>query len=300
LPAGLPRLNPPFSTIDIVNNGVPIRQSAKVWTPRFALNYQANDDLLYYASATRGFKSGGWNGRSAAAQQTLAFGPEYAWTYEVGMKSEWLDNRLRANLNAFYNNVSDFQGASAVVDRVTNLPVFLTQNFATLRVKGFEGEITAVPVDNLTLNWSFGYQKGHYANLAQSILDQQATTTRTRCGAAIVKLDGTIGEPVRSPRVTSSLGFTHSLPLGNEMQLDSSATWAYSAKAWVASANLPGTQQPNRSLFNAGIAIRNPDAGWAIMADCTNCTNKRYVASFITFQYPNEPVRWLVHVKYDF
>ncbi|MBL8644534.1 MAG: TonB-dependent receptor [Rhodospirillaceae bacterium] len=301
-PTPLPRLVPAFSTIDMVNNGIPTSQSVKIWTPRFVLNYQANDDLLAYVSATRGFKSGGWNGRSVQPQQTLPFGPEKAWTYEIGVKSDWWDDKLRANINGFLNEVSDFQGASAVVDRVTNLPVFLTQNFATLEVYGLESDITVAPVENLTLQWTMGTQSSKYKNLAASIVAQQANcrNNRLQCGAAIVTTTGEIAEPVRAPKFTSSLNVNYSIPVGSDMQFDLNGTWSYSTTAWVASANLPGTLQPKRSIYSAGIALRNPDAGWSIMADCTNCSNKRYVASFITFQYPNEPSRWLIHAKYDF
>ena len=52
----------------VVPNGkvIPRRQNIKIWTPRFAINYQATDDVLLFASATRGFKSGGWNARGTS------------------------------------------------------------------------------------------------------------------------------------------------------------------------------------------------------------------------------------------
>jgi iron complex outermembrane receptor protein len=298
----LPRQVPAFSTIDMINNGIPTSQTAKIWTPRFALNYQANEDLLVYASATRGFKSGGWNGRSVQPQQTLPFGPEKAWTYEAGVKSDWWDDKLRTNANVFLNEVSNFQGASAVVDRITNLPVFLTQNFATLEVYGLEGEVTVVPVENFTLQWSFGTQKAKYKNLAPSIVAQLANckNNRLQCGSAVVTLTGDLAEPVRAPKFNSSLNASYSIPLTGDLEFDINGTWSYSTTSWVASANLPGTLQPKRSIYSAGVALRDTESGWSLMADCTNCSNKRYVASFISFQYPNEPSRWLIHAKYDF
>ena len=50
---------------------IPRKQSAKLFTPRFAVNFKPNDDLLVFVSATRGFKSGGWNARGTAASQLL-------------------------------------------------------------------------------------------------------------------------------------------------------------------------------------------------------------------------------------
>ena len=300
------RLNPPFSTNDIINQGVPNTLKAKLWTPRFALNYQINEAALVYASATKGFKSGGWNGRSNLAQQTIAFGPEVDWTYEAGAKVDWLNKRLRTNLNFFYNHDAQFQGAAAVIDRVTNVPTYLTQNFATFRDYGIEGEITAVPVDNLNLYWSFGTQHGDYANLTPSIASQLTqcaatqATTKTGCGAAVVTPTGTLAKPVRVPNFMSTVGFNYVTQLAGAYELVPSVAWKYTSSNWVSSANLPGTLQAAHSLINAGLALRNTDQHWSLMIECTNCFNKTYVESFITLQFLSEPGRWLLHAKYNF
>jgi iron complex outermembrane receptor protein len=302
----LPKLNAPFSTADLLAQGIPTQLTAKVWTPRFALNYQATPNVLAYVTATKGFKSGGWNGRSNVAQQAVAFGPEIDWTYEAGIKSDWLDKRLRVNLNVFYNHDAQFQGASAVVDRVTNIPAFLTQNFATFKDYGVEGEITVVPVDGLNVYWVFGTNKGSYSDFTPSIVNQFAlcratqATTRTQCGSGVVTLTGDVAYPVRIPDFSSTLGFSYTFPLVGSLELTPSASWNYTTSSWVSAANTPGTLQPAHSLINAGITLRNPDQGWQISADCVNCFNKTFVVSFITFQYLNEPGRWTLKAKYTF
>ncbi|WP_282073013.1 TonB-dependent receptor domain-containing protein, partial [Janibacter hoylei] len=131
----------------IALNGQPIpqEQQIKIWTPRFAINYAPSDDLLFFASATRGFKSGGWNARGTAAGELLPFSPEKAWNYEVGVKSELFDNRLRINLAAYYLDVSGLQTPSAFT-RANGTLAFITRNFADYENKGIELEINAVPV----------------------------------------------------------------------------------------------------------------------------------------------------------
>jgi len=305
-PNPLPYLSPPFSTINILQDGVPDTQQAKIWTPRFVLNYQWNDDLLFYTSATKGFKSGGWNARSVAPQQTTAFGPEVDWTYEAGVKSDWLDNHLRVNLNGFYSHDANFQGASVVVDPVTNLGVFLTQNFATFKDYGVEGEVTALLTKDLNVYWLFGTQHSSYGDLSSATVAQlalcQATlgTTHSQCGVGIVTASGGIGVPIRTPPLTSTLGFTYNIPLAGSLELSPNAAWAYMKANWVASANLPGSLQPTHNILNAGLTLRDTARHWSLAAECTNCANIRYVATFASLQYLSEPGRWMVRARYDF
>jgi iron complex outermembrane receptor protein len=108
---------------------IPTDQTAKLWTPRFALNYKPNDDFLLFLSATRGFKSGGWNARGTAASELLPFGPEKVWSYEAGIRSDLFDRRVRANLTVYYQTTSDLQTPSAFV-RANGTLAFITRNFA--------------------------------------------------------------------------------------------------------------------------------------------------------------------------
>lgn len=105
------------------------------WTPRFGLQYQATNDILFYASATKGFKSGGFN--SSAVQPP--FGPEKIWSYEAGVKTSWLDNRVIANLSAFYYDYRDLQATQ--IDP-NNGAIPITTNAGKATVKGIDGELS--------------------------------------------------------------------------------------------------------------------------------------------------------------
>src|SRR3546814_9243735 len=86
-----------------VDAGQP-RSSWTAWTPKIGIDYDVADDVMVYASATRGFKSGGFqlgDGRP--------FLPEYIWSYEVGLKSTLLDRRLRENVSAFSYDYTTLQ-----------------------------------------------------------------------------------------------------------------------------------------------------------------------------------------------
>ena len=106
-----------FSDITLLQLGVPERRLANIdgiselaeiagatrfnsWTPMGNLSYQLTDDVMAYGSWSRGFRSGGYNGRPLGGG-LLTFKPEKLTGLEVGLKSSWLDNRLRVNLAAF-------------------------------------------------------------------------------------------------------------------------------------------------------------------------------------------------------
>jgi iron complex outermembrane receptor protein len=217
---------------------IPTVQNAKVWTPRFALNWTPTEDALVFASATRGFKSGGWNARGTANNTLLPFDPESVWSYELGAKTQFLDNRLRVNVTGFWMDVSDLQTGTAFVDPVTNAISFITQNFADYENKGVELEISAVPVRGLNLYTNLGYQKDKFNipdTLAsnsfgvQSVRSQQidcraqlaagripltaGATNAVACGAGVITTTGEIAEPVRTPDWTISFGGSYDIPV---------------------------------------------------------------------------------------
>jgi iron complex outermembrane receptor protein len=217
---------------------IPTEQNTTQWTPRFAVNYQPNNDILLFASATRGFKSGGWNARGTAPNQLLPFDPETVWSYEAGIKSDFLDRRLRVNLTAFRLDVSDLQTISGLVNPATGAITFLTRNFADYRNTGLELEVQAIPVEGLNLYANVGYQDDEYLldpSLPatdiygiQSIPAQQAACraqlaagrvgggpNTAACAAGIVTAQGEISTPVRTPDLSLAIGGRYELPLGN-------------------------------------------------------------------------------------
>ena len=250
---------------------IPLRQETKQWTPRFALNYKLNPDILLYVSATKGFKSGGWNARGYSPSGVLPFGPEKVWSYEAGVKSEFFNHHLRANVNVYREDVSDLQTLSGIVNPTTGAISFVTRNFANYRNTGVEAELNAIPLRGLNLFANIGYQNDKYIinrNApaydqygVQSVAAQQVTckaqlaagqvpgTPNTSpagtpannapaCAAGIVTAQGNISTPVRTPDWTLSFGGSYEGQLGGGLTLVPSASAAYHSDQEVATANL--------------------------------------------------------------
>ena len=215
---------------------IPTSQTAKLWTPRFAANFKPTGDILIFASATRGFKSGGWNARGSANNTLLPFNPEKVWSYEVGGKTEFLDHRLRVNVTGFYLDTKQLQTPSAFIDPVSGAATFITQNFADYRNKGLELEISAVPFKGLSVYANAGYQDDKYKvsdtllpnrfgvkAVRQQQLDCRAQLALGRvpigggaiggvvnnavdCAVGIVDARGNIATPVRTPKFSIAFG----------------------------------------------------------------------------------------------
>ena len=129
------------------------KQTWRALTPRFALEYKPQSNILAYASATRGFKSGGFNiGAFQGPYQ-----PETIWSYEAGIKTQLLDRRLTAHLTLFHQDYKDQQ-----FTQILGLVAILT-NAGASRSNGLE------------LETSFRFSKSSSVGLAYSYLDAKFT-----------------------------------------------------------------------------------------------------------------------------
>ncbi|MDR7101181.1 TonB-dependent receptor domain-containing protein [Croceicoccus sp. BE223] len=303
----------PANCLDTANlyapNGeaIPTELKTKIWTPRFAVNFKANPDVLLFASATRGFKSGGWAARVSSPTQALPFDPEKVWSYEAGIKSELFDRKLRANLTLYWMDVSDLQTPSGVINASGSV-TFITRNFADYRNRGAELELTFAPIDGLNLFFNGGYQDDKYiidydapefdeygtrSVGAQQALCQAAiaggavgggTGTTGFCGAGIVTPNGDIAEPVRTPDWTLSFGGSYEAMLGNNLTLTPSVAASWHSKQEVQTGNL--TIYSGSVTGTNGTYPANPQGGdfivgsysaaaWQVNAGLTLATQDR-------------------------
>jgi len=133
------------------------------WTPLATLSYDLSDDAIVYASYTRGFKSGGFNGRpNSSVPNTLQpFDQEVLDNYEVGYKSTAFDNRLQTNIAVFYGKYDDIQrgiqsagSGGQFASRVANAGEAV--------IRGAEIELRALPLTGLELRIGLGFTDAEY------------------------------------------------------------------------------------------------------------------------------------------
>ncbi|MDO9363486.1 MAG: TonB-dependent receptor [Sphingopyxis sp.] len=145
--------------IDPVQCAFKRRDSFSGWSYTASVDYKISDDILVYAKTAKGFRSGGQNLRAPNTASFIPFAPEIAYSYEVGFKSEFLDNRVRLNVAAYTSDVNDIQRSTLV--SVPPVPPATVPGTATLlgnagkvRIRGLEAELTAVLFEGFTVQAS--------------------------------------------------------------------------------------------------------------------------------------------------
>ncbi len=124
------------------------------FSPSLVLAYDLANSVNLYAKYSESYRAGGFNARSDQASFAQGFNPEELTAYELGIKSDLLDNRLRLNAAAFYYEYQDLQ-----VDQnlPPNIGVTRTLNAGESEVSGFEMDLTAMLTNDLTLTLNYGY-----------------------------------------------------------------------------------------------------------------------------------------------
>ncbi|MEP6967615.1 MAG: TonB-dependent receptor [Pseudomonadota bacterium] len=140
------------------------------FTPKVTLAFQPSAHLLFYATASEGFKSGGYDlsgsGGSSSEQvdQALAtpFNPETVWNYEVGEKFTGFNNRFTLDADIFDDQYSHLQTSQLVI--INSVPIPITSDAGGARVTGAEIEATALATDWLTLGLTYAYMDSHFTS----------------------------------------------------------------------------------------------------------------------------------------
>jgi len=126
--------------------------SWKNYSPKVSLAYRANGSIMTYLSAAKGYKAGGYGAISLDTPEAAIYDPEHIWSYEGGIKTNWLNNKIIANMSIFYTTVDDIQ--IQYVDPASwDLSI---RNAAEAVTWGVELESIIRPVKNLRIVGSLG------------------------------------------------------------------------------------------------------------------------------------------------
>ena len=127
------------------------------WLPKLAIAYDFTDDIMAYASASKGYLAGGYNYFFGTGLENFTYDSEYTWNYEMGTKTSWLDNRLMANLSLFYIDMEDKQVIEWVGGTIQKI-----ENAAEAHSMGVELELQARLMQGLDLFAGFGYMEAEF------------------------------------------------------------------------------------------------------------------------------------------
>ena len=265
----------------------PAEQTTKAneFTPSVTLDYQLSEQVLAYATFSRGFKSGGFTQRVFPPEfVTPSFNPEFARVFEFGVKSELFDRRLRLNLAAFDTKYTDLQ----IVVAEGFAPKVRNAGKATIR--GFEAEAEAKLATWLGATGSLSYLDAHY-----DTVDARALPVTVASKLA------------NTPEWTSSMGVSVTPDSGAAGRLVIQGDWSYRSATFKDAINSPSLRQPGFSVFNAS-ANFYATRGITVTGGVTNLSDKRYIVSgyadlnFIGAAYAvyARPREWYMKIGYAF
>ena len=157
-----------------------IRADASGTSPRAVIAYRATDDLMFYATAARGYRPGGPNvglpdgiGCELVDAYQPLYDPDSVWNYELGAKSEFMQRRLSINVALYHIDWKDVQ--QAVAD--PGCGYLIVANVGEARSRGVEAEIMMRPIDNLTLSAAASYTDAEFTSIADAYQLASAATT---------------------------------------------------------------------------------------------------------------------------
>ena len=246
-------------------------------------SFQLNDDVLLYASASAGEKSGAVafdnNGRRANVK------PEKTVNYEVGVKSYWWDRRITLNLNVYHTTVEDYQNVTSEADP-TSPTGFSSRlgNIPEIRAIGTEFDALVALTDNLQLTLGGAYNDAIYT-------DWSTATCPRSFPSSVAVCDNTGRQIVGAPRVTGILGFDYQLPLAAGFSGHFFGNHVYRSKHNLEQLLSEYGVQRAYTLtdFGAGIKRETDTASYELSLVAKNAFDTKYTTSVNDFSN-NAPV----------
>ena len=266
-------------------------------TPRVVLDYQLADTALVYLSAAKGFKGATTSGRDTAALKNLnrVIGdPETNWSYEAGLKADWLGRRLRTNLAVFRNEYEGLQygvtSPSGGFDRI---------NAGDVTMDGLELEVTAVPVEGLELNGALGLLDGEYTSW---------TAPLNTCAAqGLTTVAQYLELPIKqAPEWSYRVGANYSLDMGQRGVVSLGADYSAKDDHYNNVCASPGIRVQDYEFLNAQLRWKNTRGNVSVTLAGNNLTDSEVFNGGFDFGrslgfasgYLYPPRTWSLSVRY--
>ena len=234
---------------------VDVSESWDNFSPQVSVDVAVKEGVLVYATASRGFKSGGFNGSAnSGASASTPFDPEEATNIELGLKTQTLGNRLLFNAAAFYTDYRDLQvfqlieGARLVID-----------NAADATSQGFELELAARPFEGLNISTGYAYLDAQY----DAFVDDQGNDFS---GNALT----------RAPENSGHVAIDYSLPTGERGVVTLGGEYLYQSEIFFDPDNFQLVGDDGHSLLNAHVAFETASGHWRVTAWGKNLSEELY------------------------
>lgn len=287
-----------LETVSLLSNGLVVAEipfqledDYSEWTPRVVLEYTPQDDLLLYASASRGYKAGGFNTNIA---QPEGFEPETLWAYEAGVKSTFANGRARVNSAIFHYDYQDLQ-LNTIPPGSPAGTFQIVINAAEASITGWEGDAAFLITDNFEVNAGFQILDAEFDEFSALNPNDVASGEVDRSG----------GRLPRAPETSINLGAQYTLQVNNR-DLTLRGDYRYESDQFLDIFQDDAVMRDANSIFNARASYELTDnvslALWG-----RNLTDEEVVQSslrvdglFGTIQFFSPPRTYGATLKVDF
>lgn len=239
--------------------------------PRLVLNLYPTGGVMVWASYANGYTAGGFNSLQVGSE----FDPEEVDNYELGVKSEMLDNTLRVNASVYHYIYSDKQDI-VQVDTGGQVQVYSTIT-GDAQGSGFDSEVLWLPLENLAVGVSYGYLDAQWT-------DRELNGYYDGCGAPL-RPGNLDGESLEGPKQRLSVTLDYDVPLGAKGTLLFHADQSLTDKQEVNSASSAfctnyETQDDVLYLTNARITWEDASTDWRVALWAENLLDEDYIVSY--------------------
>lgn len=241
------------------------------FSPKAVLTFDLNDDSNVYVSATRGFKSGGFN--FIAIQP--GFSPEKVWSFEGGYKSTFLEGRARFNASIFYSDFKDLQ-----VGQIVNASSVIA-NAAGAELYGVEADFAFLPTENFEIGGSLGYLHAEFTDFCSPDAALPAGT-RPEAGCTAANPRNLTGFKLpRAPSWSLSTYAEYRFVLPGESTIAVRGDVRYQSKMFFTQWNRPRISQNGYALANARITWTSANEAFSVGLWANNLFNKDYFSEVL-------------------
>ncbi|MDO9472076.1 MAG: TonB-dependent receptor [Caulobacter sp.] len=261
-------------------------------TGTLKMAWNVNDDVMTYLSYARGYKGGGFNldrvsiacppgGRAVTgptgvactnptglldfrANPDTSFAPEFADSYEFGVKTKWFNNSLLLNATIFYQQFTDFQLNTFVGT------AFIVESIPEVVSKGADVDfVWFTPFDGLSLQGGVTYAETQFGDFdAMDLSDPSRWNGVFRLPNSQVAF---------APRWSSSLSGSYKRELGDNLAFRANLSAKYSSRYNTGSDLHPVKDQEAFTLVNARVSVGTQDERWTLELWSNNLLDKDYL-----------------------
>ncbi|MCC2600876.1 TonB-dependent receptor [Sphingopyxis yananensis] len=259
-------------------------------SPSFTLGYNINPDVNVYAKYAMGYKTGGYNLRATTtARFNAGFGPETLNSLEFGVKSSWLDNRLRANLAVFRSQYKDIQtNVQTNPLRPQDTDIF---NAGKARIQGFELDLTAKPTSAFTVTANYAYLDAKFQRIIDPLTGNNITSNFTF---------------IEAPKHTLTTSAEYAFPETSIGLLTANIDYFMQSKKSTATGDARYVIG-DYGLLNARLTLSDIPVGfgnWRVSAFAKNLTDKAYYVTHFTAGAPGaifgEPRNYGMELTFEY